>query len=209
MKLAILLAIPLLAQETFHYEVMRVRLPRDEPGTLDISGSGLVYHGKKKQLSVALQDIRLADLSNPRQIRIELYDRVPYRAGDNREYTFRLRNATHDAALARFLSARLARPMLAAHTIDAPPQFEIPAYHRRALGGEHGTLVFTQQGITFAATKPTASRSWLWPDISSIGSASDYSFRISTLAEIFTLDLKQRLPRDAWNLAWHRVNQLP
>jgi hypothetical protein len=76
------------------------------------------------------------------------------------------------------------------------------------LGGSHGTLVIGSTGIEFASQKPKDSRTWLYRDIQTIGTPDPFHFRVTTYAETFTFDLKERLPEGAYRLAWQEVYDL-
>jgi hypothetical protein len=199
-----------IAAESFHYSVVRARpLWPDEPGQLQIDGSGVSYQSEngKTKFQLAFEDIREADVSGPQQVRIETYDRLRRKAGGRREYTFRLREAKHGEDLARFLSQRLARPVLGDYAVAAPAAFSIPAYHRHALRGVAGKLEIGPEAVRFVAAKPEDSRTWLYRDIESIGNSDPLHLRVSTYAETYMFDLKERLPREAYEYAWQRVWQ--
>ena len=115
-----------LAAESFHYSVSRERrLGRDEPGELQIDGSGVSYQAAngKTKIQLAFEDIREADVSDPNEIRVETYDRLRLKAGERREFRFRLRGEKHGEDLAQFLSQRLARPVVGSYAPTTPAVF--------------------------------------------------------------------------------------
>jgi len=121
------------AAESFDYAVMRLRpLHRAEPGRLKIDGSGVSYESDNGQTKrqLTFENIREADVSDPKLVRIETYDILKRRIGGRREYAFRLREGTHDEDLARFLSAQVKRPVAGVYQVSAPPVFTAPVYHR-------------------------------------------------------------------------------
>ena len=83
--------------------------------------------------------------------------------------------------------------------------FTVPAYHRRSLGGVHGSLEIGPEAIRFVAEKQADSRTWLYRDIESIGNADPFHFRVSTYAETYMFDVKERLAPEAYEYAWQRV----
>ncbi len=151
-----------------------------------------------------MEDIRAADVSDPKAIRIETYDRLRRKLGERREYTFRLIEGTHPAELAQFFSERIAGPVEGFYA-TAPPAFTIPAYHRHALRGVPGRLEIGPQAIRFVAEKPADSRTWLYRDIESIGNSDPFHLRVSTGAETYMFDLKERLKPEAYDFAWEKV----
>jgi len=50
---------------------------------------------------------------------------------------------------------------------------------------------------------------WRYSEIQTIGGSDPFSFRVTTLTETFTFDLKERLPKEAYELVWRRVYELP
>jgi len=202
-------------QTDFQYDVLRSRpLPKDEPGQLRIDGSGIEYRSVngKTSIRVAFIDIREMDLSDPTAIRIETYEMLKRKLAGRRSYEFRLRSSRSiqdNDRLVKFVSDRVRRPVLANYSTSAKPEFEIPAYHRHVLSGCNGTLQITPEGIRFLSSKEDHSRTWRYSEIQTIGGSDPFSFRVTTLAETFTFDLKERLPKEAYDLVWRRVYELP
>src|SRR5712692_7885464 len=122
----LLSAVPLLdASDAFHYRVARVRTMRNERGQLDISESGASYRSDNGKTAIQLpfSDIREADVSDPTKIRLETYHILKRRLTGRRVYAFQLREGRHDEGLARFLTERLARPVVGHYSIPDPPSF--------------------------------------------------------------------------------------
>ena len=193
------------AAEPFHFEVYRNKLPRHQPGSLDINERGIAYRSDdgKTSLTLPFEDIREADVSVPGLIRIETYDAL------KRDLIFHLRAGTQDEALGRFLAEHLHRPVISSYALTQANAYRIPAYHRGILSGSHGTLIIGSAGIEFASQKAKDSRTWLYRDIQTIGTPDPFHFRVSTYAETFTFDLKERLPEDAYRLASDKVYGYP
>ena len=199
------------AEDIFRYRVQRDKLLRDESGNLQIDSSGISYRSDngKTSIHLSLADVREADVSDPGVIRIETYDVLKRRLTGRRIHTFRLTVEGHNEELARFLAANLKRPVIGAFGGALPGSFEIPAYHRHRVGGCHGKLLIDDTAIRFLSDKPSDSRTWLYRDIETIGSANDFQLRVTTLAETYNLELKDRLPEQAYEKAWQKVYRLP
>ena len=198
-----LMAVTLLpAAEPFHFEVYRNKLPRREPGALDINEHGISYRSDdgKTALTLPFEDIREADVSVPGRIRLLTYDVL------KRALIFHLREGVQEETLGRFLAEHLPRPVIAAYGVIQQNAYRIPAYHRGVLSGSHGTLIIGSAGIEFASKRTKDSRTWLYRDIQTIGTSDPFHFRVTTYAETFTFDLKERLPEDAYRLAWQEVD---
>lgn len=201
----------LYAAEPLALRVLREKLGRDESGRLEVSDSGVVYTADngKTTLQFDFADIRTADLSDPRAIRIETYDVLKRKIGGRRVYTFRLSDAIRDDRLIRFFVARLNRPVVGYYAESAPVRFKTLAYHRHRLGGCSGTVEIGSDAIRFVGLKSGESRTWLYRDVESIGSPDPFHLRVTTFAETYTFDLKERLPAEAYESMWQRVYNMP
>jgi hypothetical protein len=202
------------AQLIFQYDVVRTRsMQKDEPGQLRIDGSGIQYRSANGKTSINLPfiDVHEMDVADPSMIRIETYELLKRKLSGRRSYAFRLQSARtpdENDHLTQFLSEQIRRPLLRSETITAKPEFEIPAYHRHVVSGCGGSLQITPEGIRFLSTREDHSRTWKYSEIQTIGGSDPFSFRITTFAETFTFDLKDRLPKEAYELVWQRVYDL-
>jgi hypothetical protein len=212
---ALLLVLFVQAQPEFQYEVLRSRsLQKDEPGLLRIDASGLEYRSTNGKTSVRVPfiDIYELDLSDSSAVRFETYEMLKRKLSGRRSYEFRLRAsraAEENDRLMEFVSSRVKRPVLGIRSISARLDFEIAAYHRHVLNGCSGTLQISAEGIRFLSSKEDHSRTWPYAEIETVGGADSFSFRIATIAETFNFDLKEPLPKEASDLMWRRVYDLP
>ena len=199
------------ASDRFEFTVFRDHLPRKEAGRLVISLAGVSYRSdhSKTAIDIPLLNVFQADVSDPKVIRIETYDIVKRELLGRQAHVFRLRGSVHDERLARFLSTALQRPVIGAFLPAPPPEASIRAYHRHRLGGCHGTIQIDAEAIRFVSDRPEDSRTWLYRDLETLGTMNPFHFRVSTLAETFNFDLKERLPEAAYDLAVRRVYSLP
>ena len=202
----------------FEFSVVRVRsalglpfpkklpLPKKESGHLVFSDSGVAYRSQngKTSIEIPYEDIREADVSAPRKIRLETYDIVKRRLLEHRSYEFELAE-DHGSDLARFLAERLKRPIIGAYDLAGEGRFSVPAYHRHLLGGAHGVLEIGPDAIQFKTETNADSRTWLYRDIQTIGTSGPFNFRVSTDSETYNFDLKERLPEAAYDLAWSKL----
>jgi hypothetical protein len=197
--------------EEFRYSVERDKTFRDEPGELTINASGISYKSQDGEtlLRIPFADVYEADVSDRSVIRIETYDVLKRRLGGRRTHTFRVLGATHDDRLAQFLTAQLNRPVLGSYGAAGADAVTIAAYHRHTLGGCNGRIEIGAGTIRFISEKPGHNRTWRYQDMETVGSSGPFDFRVTTFAETFTFDLKERLPEKAYEAAWQRVYQLP
>jgi hypothetical protein len=199
---------------TFQYDVIRPKtMQKDEAGQLRIDDSGIHFRSTngKTSITVPFIDVREMDVADPSVVRIETYEMLKRKLSGRRSHIFRLRSprsAEDNDRLAQFLSERVRRPLLTSRSVGSTPEFEIAAYHRHTLNGCNGTLHITPDGIRFQSTREDHSRTWMYPDIQTFGGSDPFSFRVTTLAETFTFDLKDRLPQEAYDLVWQRVYDL-
>ena len=214
MKLPRILCLALLplasafAQEQFDFPVERVRTLRDQPGKLRIDAQGVAFRSKdgKTNVEIKMQDLRTARMADPRALRFETYEVSKWKPIERREYTFRASPKAPLDALAQFLSSRVYRPVVG-HYGDGS-QFEIPAFHRRAFGGADGTLRIGNESIQFLSEKASDARTWLYRDIETIGRPDSFRFRVTTNQESYVVELKDKLPEAAYELAWSKVYNL-
>lgn len=199
------------AADSFKFAVFRDHIPRKEAGRLVISETGVSYRSahQKTVIDVPLSNVFQADVSDPKVIRIETYDITKKSLLGRRVHVFRLQGGVHDELLTRFLSKALQRPVIGAFGAALQPEAAIRAYHRHRLGGCHGTIRIDSDAIRFASDRPEDSRTWLYRDLETLGTMNPFHFRVSTLAETFNFDLKERLPDGAYDLTARRIYSLP
>ncbi len=190
----------------FRYEVKRDKLWGAENGVLTIDENGIRYHSEngKTVLNFGFEDIRKADVSDPRKIRLFTYERALKRLTGPRQIEFSLREGATSSGLTQFLATNLERPVVGAYQIDESGH-DVPAYHRHAFGGCHGTLRFGSAAVVFESEMPRHSRTWTFEDIQTIGTMSAYHFRLTSYTETFNFDLKQRLASEIYREVWRSV----
>jgi hypothetical protein len=203
------------AKEVFDLKVERVRvfrqrflLFRNQPGDLHIDSQAVTFRSGDGKTSVVIpiQDLREADVADPHSLRFETYEVQKWRPIERRQYIFRAAPDAPVDEIAQFLAARVPRPVVGHYA--SPPQFSIPAYHRRVRSGTNGTLEIGEDGIRFASDKPADSRTWLYRDIETIGRPDRFRFRVTTNRETYVVELKSELPEAAYELAWSNVYNL-
>jgi hypothetical protein len=196
------------AQDQFDFPVERVRALRDQPGELHIDAQRVTFRSKdgKTNVEIKMQDLRTARVADPRALRFETYEVSKWKPIERREYTFRASPDVPLDALAQFLSSRVYRPVVG-HYWDGS-QFEAPAFHRRAFGGADGTLRIGNESIQFLSEKKADARTWLYRDIETIGRPDSFRFRVTTNQETYVVELKDKLPEAAYELAWSKVYDL-
>jgi hypothetical protein len=194
--------------EAFDLKVTRVRSLRSQPGDLRIDTKGVTFQSRdgKTTITIPMGDLREADVADPRALRFETYEVKKWKPIERREYTFRGQPDAPVEALARFLTARVHRPVVGHYPERA--QFRFAAYHRRPLGGTSGTLEIGEESIQFVSDKPTDARTWLYRDIETIGRPDSFRFRVTTNRETYVLELKDNLPEAAYDFAWSKVYHL-
>ena len=195
-----------LARGAFRYEVRRDKLLGSEAGVLTIDASGVHYRSENEKtlLDFSFEDIRKADVSNPQKVRLFTYERAKKRLARPRLYQFKILEGTTGEDLAEFLAERLERPVAGAYGIQEGAG-GIPAYHRHVLGGCDGTLRFDRDAIRFHSMNRKHSRTWVHADIETIGTMDPFHFRLTTYAETYNFDLKERLSPEDYRSVWHSL----
>jgi hypothetical protein len=194
--------------EAFDLKTTRVRPLRSQPGDLRIDTNGVTFRSRdgKTTITIPMADLREADVADPHALRFETYEVQKWKPIERRGYTFRAQPDAPVEALARFLTARVHRPVVGHYPEGA--QFSVAAYHRRTLGGTAGTLEIGETSIQFVSDKPEDSRTWLYRDIETIGRPDSFRFRVTTNRETYVLELKDNLPEAAYDFAWSNVYHL-
>ena len=208
--LILILLVALLAEgaansDVFDLKVERVRLLRNQPGDLHVDAEGITFRSTdgKTSITIAMRDLREADVADAHALRFETYEVQKWKPMERREYTFRAQPDAPVEELAHFLAARVHRPVVGHYAESS--QFHVPAYHRRLRGGTDGTLEIGQASIQFVSDKPADSRTWLYRDIETIGRPDSFRFRVTTNRETYLLELKEELPEAAYQFAWDKV----
>jgi hypothetical protein len=198
------------ARDVFDLQVSRVRmlLIQNQSGDLHIDAKGVTFRSSNGQttITIPMQDLREVDVADAHALRFETYKVRKWKPVDHREYTFRARPEAPVDELARFLAARVYRPVVG-HYAEAS-QFRVAAYHRRSFGGTNGTLEIGQEAILFVGDKPADSRTWLYRDIETIGRPDSFRFRVTTNRETYVVELKSELPESTYQFAWSKVYNL-
>lgn len=194
--------------EAFDMKVEHVRLLRNQRGDLHIDAQGVSFTSAdhKTMITIPIEDLREADVADPRSLRFQAYEVQKWNPIERREYVFRATDEAPVEAIAQFLTARIYRPVVG-HYASAS-KFQIPAFHRRTRGGTHGTLEIGDESIRFVSDKPADSRTWLYRDIDTIGRPDSYRFRVTTNRETYIVELKSKLPEAAYEFAWSKVYNL-
>src|SRR5216110_1490183 len=128
------------ARDVFDLKAERVRMLRNQPGDLHIDAQGMTFQSSdgKTKITIAIEDLREADVADPHSLRFETYQVDKWKPFERRQHTFRAAADAPVEELAQFLAARVHRPVVGHYTSGS--RFQVPAYHRRALGGTSGTL---------------------------------------------------------------------
>src|SRR5712692_11567608 len=98
-------------QHVFDLQVTRVRVLRRQPGDLHIDAAGLTFRSRdgKTTITIPMQDLREADVADPRALRFETYEVQKWKPIERREYTFRTGADVPIEELAQFLATRVHR----------------------------------------------------------------------------------------------------
>lgn len=195
-------------KDVFDLEVSRLRIPKDQPGTLHIDSQGVAFQSVdgKTRITIPLRDLREADVADPHTLRFETYGVSKWKPIERREYKFRAQPDAPVEDLARFLTEHVRRPVVGHYAQGS--QFKVAAYHRRALNGTSGFLEIGEAAIQFVSDKPADSRTWLYRDVETIGRPDSFRFRVTTNRETYVLELKEDLPEAAYEFAWSKIYHL-
>src|SRR5439155_22272229 len=101
-------------RDAFDLKVERVRMLRNQPGDLHIDAQEVRFRSSDSKTSIAIpmQDLREADVADPHHLRFETYDVEKWKPMERRQYSFRGGPDAPVEEIARFLTARLHRPVV-------------------------------------------------------------------------------------------------
>src|SRR6266478_4295171 len=76
--------------DVFDLRVTRVRMLRNQPGDLHIDAEGVTFRASdgKTTITIAMKDLREADVADTHALRFETYDVQKWKPIERREYTF-------------------------------------------------------------------------------------------------------------------------
>src|SRR5260370_30777512 len=177
-------------KDVFDLKVARVRTLRNQPGDLHIDAQAVTFRSAdgKTVITIAMQDLREADVADSHSLRFQTYDVPKWKPMERRGYTFRAQPDAPVEELAQFLTAHVHHPVVGHYPQNA--QFRVAAYHSRALGGTTGILEIGEAAIRFVIDKPADSRTWLYRDIETDGRPGAVRFPRPTQRENYVIELK-------------------
>src|SRR4051812_31220606 len=78
-------------KDVFDLKVERVRVLRNQPGDLHIDAQGITFRSSdgKTSITIPMQDLREAEVADPRALRFQTYEVKKWKPIERREYTFR------------------------------------------------------------------------------------------------------------------------
>ena len=117
LSLAVLVAgLPASAAEkdVFDLKVERVRILRNQRGDLHIDAEGAMFRSSdgKTTVTIPMKDLREADVADAHALRFETFEVQKWRPIQRREFTFRAKPEAPVEELAKFLAARVHRPVV-------------------------------------------------------------------------------------------------
>src|SRR6266496_379022 len=135
----------------FDMKVERVRTLRNQPGDLHVDTRGVTFRSadNKTTITIPIDDLREADVADPRSLRFQAYEVQKWKPVERREYVFRAAHEVDVEALALFLAVRIHRPVVGHYALAS--KCEIPAFHRTARRGTHGMLEIGDDAIRFVS----------------------------------------------------------
>ena len=199
-------------------------------GELRITETGIAYRGASAEEERHSQvwrdtDIKRLEITKT-ELRITAYGaaripliprKVPFsrggksvRTGSERKHVFRLTEGEFTPDLVRLFLARFKRPVTTSVFPEGDAEsgqlfFEIPVFHRRRSGGDHGVLQVYEDRVIFAAEAADRSRYWRYPDVKDIGRIDRYQFEVATYEDKYIFDLKRPMTDVEYDLFWRGV----
>ncbi|HEY3132728.1 MAG TPA: hypothetical protein VGL91_24975 [Acidobacteriota bacterium] len=180
-------------------------------GKLLISEDGIEYSTDyvKHRRKWSYVDLKRVEISTPKELKLQTYEDKKYRLGPDQEFDFHVVEGEINSDIYQFLLSKTTRPLITGVAFPTGPfAYEIPAKHRQFQKGTQGLLKIGDNEVVYETPHPKDSRIWLYKDIQNIGLLDPYNFRISTLLETYTFDLKIAMTREQYDYVWERVYRL-
>lgn len=171
------------------------------PGTLRIGSQGIDFlPNKGANTHWSFNQIESLDLEKNRVVLLS-FDNRKWPLPGTRRFDLRVKNEI-TATVAWSLTEKIARPVrngIPDH--DAPADTVIAVRRSKHYGGSNGLLRIRQQGIDYVTAQPGQSRSWRWLDIQTLSDPDPYHLFVFGYRDTYAFDLKDALPREAFNHA--------
>jgi hypothetical protein len=184
---------------------------RDSAGDLIIGEQEIQYNDKngKRSWKWSYADLKRIEIASAKQLVLFTYENQKFPPGAERTFKFTLQDGEITERIYEFLLSRAPRPLLSRVIFSSVDTvFILPVKHRHLLGGCHGKLKVGEERIIYETADSQDGRIWLFKDITSIGKVDLYDFRITTLVETYTFDLKEPMSSKVYDFLWERVYQL-
>ena len=174
------------------------------PGILLLDDDGVEFRSAKFHERWAYVDVHSFELS-AKELTLNSYQNRPWHEPGDRNFRFSWTEPMAPDVAAR-LTDRLGKPVRnGIPAAKAVALLQIPAHHRMWSGGSNGTLRLKEDGIDYVTENGSDSHAWRWVDIQTIANPDPYEFRVTGYREIVDFDLKQPLPRAAFEQIWDRL----
>jgi hypothetical protein len=150
------------------------------------------------------REIQALDIS-ARALVLTSYENRRHHEPGERRYHFELQSEL-PPRLAEGIAQWLKKPSRNANPDPQMKAFaEIPAKHKKSLGGSNGELRFSVVGIEFLTAVEGDARAWSWADIQTIANPDPYHFRVTGYLETYDFELKQPMPTQLFDRLWDSV----
>src|SRR3989442_1157275 len=177
-------------------------------GKLTISEDGIQYATEyvKHQRKWSYLDLKRIEIVSRNELNVETYEDKKHFLGADIEFKFKVVEGEITAEIYQFLLAKTTRPLITAVPFATGESFAftIPVKHRHFRGGCQGELKIGENQVVYETSYPEHSRIWLYKDIETIGLADPYNFRLTTVLETYTFDLKTAMTAEQYDFLWYR-----
>jgi hypothetical protein len=154
-------------------------------------------------------DLKRIEISTAKELKLQTYEDKKYWLGSDKEFNFTVVEGAITADVYQFLLSKTPRPLITGVPFPSGfSVFEIPVKHKQFRHGTQGVLKIGDNEVVYQTSYSKDSRIWLYKDIQSIGLMDPFSFRITTLLETYTFDLKLAMTPEQYDYLWDRVYRL-
>jgi len=194
--------------EEFVFGVKHDKSLRSGKGKLIVTEDGIEFQAEKAKDTRRwiYRDIKSVDILSPQRLIIQTYEDPKWKLRADRAFAFEIVEGEITEAVYQFFLTKIDKPITARVRFSSPDSmYQLAVKHRHRLGGCQGTLKLTKDRMVYDTENSEDRRTWFYKDIESMGSSDPFSLRVTSYAETFTFELKERLNSEAYEYLWEQV----
>jgi hypothetical protein len=187
-------------------------------GQLRFTDEGIRYETdeEKHARQWSYEDLQQVAIEPEKIVILTYRDRLLHLGQDER-FTYDVVEGQVSDSLRVYLEGKVGRPLVS--TVlpqEEPARYRLPVRHRKVFRGTEGVLELGEQYLIYRPKQAGEGRIWRYDEILSVGSTGPYQLRVTAMERTggeygsgknFVFDLKQKLPEQAYDYLWNKINR--